>query len=239
MLITMNDCSEIKFYSTLPHPCSYIDDMPAVTIFMDPEEKINRAQTTILSELGFRRSGTHIYRPSCPTCQACIPVRLPVHKFKAKKSARRTLKRNSDVSTEWIESIDNDECFELYQRYINERHSDGDMFPATRDQYQKFLVNGLEVTKYVAFRVDGKLIAIAVMDQLDDGYSAVYTFFSPNLSERSLGRYAILWQIEMCTKAKLPYLYLGYWIRDCDKMSYKTQYRPVEMYTNNRWIHVE
>lgn len=231
----MTEQSEIKFYSTLPHPCSYLEERQAVTIFMDPDQTLDRSQATILSRHGFRRSGSHIYRPNCPTCQACIPVRIPVEMFIPKRSFRRVIKRNSDLEVNWVETIDNDESFELYAHYINTRHSDGDMYPATRQQYQQFLVEGLSNTKYVSFRVNDKLVAVAVMDQLDDGFSAVYTFFKPEMAERSLGRLAILWQIEHCKQANLPYLYLGYWIKNCDKMNYKTQFRPLELYIEDRW----
>ena len=235
----MTEQSEIKFYSTLPHPCSYLDDLQAVTIFMDPEHQLDRTQATMLSEHGFRRSGSHIYRPNCLTCQACIPVRVPVQAFTPKRSFRRAIKRNEDLEIAWVDTIDNDESFKLYARYIEIRHSDGDMYPATREQYQGFLVDGLSITKYVTFRLRGELIAVAVMDWLNDGFSAVYTFFEPEMSDRSLGRLAILWQIECCRQNKLPYLYLGYWIKNCDKMSYKTQFRPLELYVDNRWIRLE
>ena len=232
----MSDGPEIKFYSTLPHPCSYLDDTTAVTHFMDPEHPLNQSDATLLSELGFRRSGTHVYRPHCPSCRACISIRIPVEKFLAKKSFRRVIKRNSDVQISEINSIDTDECFQLYSQYINLRHADGDMYPATLEQYQQFLVERLPFTQYIAYRLEGKLIAVSVMDQLKDGFSSVYTFFDPTLPQRSLGRFAILWQINHCIEREVPHLYLGYWIKQCDKMNYKTEFRPLEMFVNNRWI---
>jgi len=206
---------------------------------MDPKAQVDRAQATMLSELGFRRSGTHIYRPNCLACKACTSVRVSAQTFKPKRSYRRIINKNADLTVEFVESIDNEECYALYSGYIAQRHSDGDMYPATREQYEQFLVDGLEITQYVTFRLDGELVAVAVMDQLEDGYSAVYTFFHPGMGERSLGRNAILWQIEHCRNQDLPYIYLGYWIKDCEKMSYKTQFRPLELYIDNRWLRLE
>ena len=234
----MNDLSDIKFYSTAPHPCSYLDDQEATSVFMDKDQAVDSELLTLLSQIGFRRSGSYIYRPNCQTCQKCIAVRIPVDQFSSTRSMRRVARRNRDLTAEWITSIDNDECFGLYSRYIEMRHSDGDMYPATRDQYRSFLIDGLSTARYVGFRLEGKLVAIAVMDQLEDGFSAVYTFFCPEMPELSLGRYAILWQIEHCRSVKLPFLYLGYWIKDCEKMSYKTQFRPVELFVRDRWVQV-
>ncbi|MBV1959917.1 MAG: arginyltransferase [Pseudomonadales bacterium] len=232
----MNDLSDIKFYSTVPHPCSYLDEQEATTVFMDTDQVVDSALLTLLSQIGFRRSGSYIYRPNCQNCQACIAVRIPVGSFESTRSMRRVKKRNSDMEVKWLASIDDDECFELYRRYIEIRHRDGDMYPPTREQYRQFLIDGVSTAKYVGFRLDGKLVAIAVMDQLEDGFSAVYTFFCPDLSERSLGRYAILWQIEYCQSLDRPFLYLGYWIKSCGKMSYKTQFRPLELYIENQWV---
>lgn len=230
------DTSKIKLFSTHEHPCSYLDDMAATTVFVDPTLELNKRVYSELSDFGFRRSGRHLYRPNCRQCQSCVPVRIPVNDFKANRTQKRCVKKNSDITTSLVASIDTDEHYSLYANYINARHSDGDMHPPSRQQYNEFLSSEWGATTYIEFRADGSLIAIAVSDQLDQGLSAIYTFYDPRQVQRSLGVYAVLAQIERCRTMNLPYLYLGYWIRECHKMNYKTQYQPLQMFLNNRWI---
>ena len=110
--------------------------------------------------------------------------------------------------------------------------------PPSRDQYRSFLIEGSKFTRYAEFRLKEQLIAVAVIDLLDDGFSAIYTFYEPSYSDRSLGTYAILWQIEEVKKRSGQYLYLGYWIKECHKMTYKTKFRPLEMLVNDRWVRI-
>jgi arginine-tRNA-protein transferase len=124
----------------------------------------------------------------------------------------------------------------LYRRYIEQRHADGDMFPPSRDQFSTFLVRDLPFSRFYEFRIDGRLVAVAVTDLLPNGISAVYTFYEPTEERRSLGRFAILWQITEALRLGLEAVYLGYWIKNCKKMNYKTQYRPIELLINQRWV---
>ena len=135
-----------------------------------------------------------------------------------------------------MDSIATDELFELYQRYIEARHRDGDMYPPLRDQYESFLSNEWGVTEYYRLDLQGKLAAVAVVDRLEDGLSAIYTFFEPQLERRSLGTYGVLWQLQKAQQDGLDYLYLGYWIKQCQKMAYKIEFRPLELYINGRWV---
>lgn len=128
------------------------------------------------------------------------------------------------------------EGFDLYRRYINERHSDGDMYPADINQFESFLVDGREEASFYEFRAREQLLAIAVADELDNGLSAIYTFFDPLATDRSLGVYAILWLIEETRRLGKRDLYLGYWIKECQKMSYKMDYKPIELLINNQWV---
>lgn len=226
---------DLKVYTTYPHSCSYLEEQEATTLFVDPRQDVDKKLYSKLSVLGFRRSGNHIYRPHCASCNACIPARLPVNEFHARRGQRRILKRNRDLMITRCDSIRDDEAFDLYRRYINLRHSDGDMYPPDRDQYEAFLNNVWECTQYYRFYDCGRLVAVAVIDELDNGLSAIYTFFEPEEERRSLGTYAILWQVEKALEMNLEYLYLGYWIRGCQKMSYKSDYRPLEVYVNSRW----
>jgi arginyl-tRNA--protein-N-Asp/Glu arginylyltransferase len=220
---------------THPHPCSYLPDRQASTAFVDPAYQITPFLFSRLAELGFRRSGTHVYRPHCGDCQACIPIRLPVNRFEPDRQQLRCLKRNSDLRVRQLASIDNDDCYALYERYINQRHEDGDMYPASREQYSNFLCVPWPGTFYLTYSLGERLLAVSVCDRFDHGYSAVYTFFDPDEEKRSLGVYAILNQIARAQLEGLDYLYLGYWIKDCAKMRYKSRYRPAEILQGGQW----
>lgn len=233
------DISSIKLYATHEHPCSYLKDRSATTIFVDPMLTMNGRIYSELSDFGFRRSGAHVYRPNCRSCQACIPVRIPVALFQPNRTQKRCLKRNQDVIVKFVDNINTDEHYALYESYIAARHADGDMYPPTRDQYEDFLSSEWGVTRYIELRLEGNLLGVAVSDRLDQGLSAIYTFFKPDEPSRSLGVLAVLKQIELAQSLKLPYVYLGYWIRECDKMRYKNQYRPLDMFINNSWLTID
>jgi len=227
---------DLKVYTTYPHSCSYLPEQEATTLFVDPRTPMSSGLYSQLSLLGFRRSGSHLYRPNCSNCNACIPARVPASRFVPKRNQRRCLKRNSDLLVQELTDINNDECFELYRRYIETRHHDGDMYPPSRDQYQSFLSAEWGVTRFYGMFAGEQLVGVAVADVLDDGLSAIYTFYDPDLPERSLGTFAVLWQIEQTRELGLEYLYLGYWIKQCQKMAYKIQYRPLELYINGSWV---
>jgi arginine-tRNA-protein transferase len=227
---------DLKVYTTYPHRCSYLEGEEATTLFIDPRQSVDQTLYSNLSVLGFRRSGNHIYRPHCSHCNACIPARIPVADFRPNRSQRRCLRRNSDLTVDVRPGISgDDESYALYDRYIRERHADGDMYPPDRDQFKSFLNDPWDCTEYLQVRHGGRLVAVAVVDVMVDGLSAIYTFYDPREDARSLGRFAILWQIEHCRREGLPYVYLGYWIRNCRKMAYKADYQPLEVLVNNRW----
>lgn len=231
----VTDLSTIKLFATQPHPCSYLDDREATTLFVDPEAPVDITLYSQLSQLGFRRSGRHLYRPQCAQCQACISCRIPVNAFRPNRTQRRCWQRNQDLQINTVYSINTDEHYNLYADYIIERHSDGDMHPPSRNQYETFLTREWGVTQYLEFRAQDKLIGVAVCDQLEDGLSAVYTFYDAKENARSLGVFAILAQIDKARSLGLNNLYLGYWIKQCNKMQYKTQYRPLELLVNRSW----
>lgn len=225
----------ITLLVTHPHPCSYLSGQEATTAFVDPATPIDRHLFTRLAERGFRRSGEHLYQPRCENCQACIPLRVPVEAFTPHRNQQRCWKRNRDLHIAPIASIDTTAIYQLYARYIRARHADGDMYPPDREQFRSFLCVPWPDTEYLGVYAGERLLGVAVTDRLDNGLSAVYTFFDPEEDKRSLGVYGILAQIERARSLGLPYLYLGFWVRDCHKMSYKIDYRPVEMLVNARW----
>jgi arginine-tRNA-protein transferase len=226
---------EIKVYTTFPHRCSYLSDREATTLFVDPRQRIGNHLYTQLSQLGFRRSGDHVYRPHCARCNACIASRVIVPEFSLSKSQKRIAKRNADLRVERSEHIEDEQAFELYRRYIEIKHADGDMYPPDREQYSTFLNNGLGCTRYYRFYLGEQLLAVTVADQMDDGLAAVYTFYEPSEERRSLGTLAVLYQIKEARRLGLQHVYLGYWIRDCGKMSYKTRFQPLELLIDGTW----
>lgn len=232
----MTDLSELKFFKTPPHECSYLPEVEATTLFVDPGAEIDTATYTALSALGFRRSGDHIYRPYCANCQACIPVRIPVHQFRLSRSQKRVLKKNQDLVVKAQTPYFSVDYYQLYESYINQRHADGDMFPASEEQFHSFLVDGRKEAMFFEMTCDGQLLGISVADQLNDGLSAIYTFFAPEQASRSLGKFAVLWLVEEAKRRGLPYVYLGYWIQACQKMSYKADYKPLQMFLENQWL---
>lgn len=232
----MTSLKDIRLFTTQPHACSYLPGEQAQTLFIDPEFRADQANNTRLSEIGFRRSGNHIYRPNCKDCKQCLSCRVLVQAFETDRRFRRILKKNEDILVRETDDISDDEYYLLYKHYITLRHSDGDMFPPSRDQYKSFLLNRCEGTRYYSMRCNGRLLGVMVLDRLDNGLSAVYTFFDPLEEKRSLGTYAILWQLQLAKRLNLDYLYLGYWIRDSKKMRYKLQFRPLELLVQQRWV---
>ncbi len=231
-----SDIESLQFFQTQAHPCSYIDQQYASTLFLNPKQKIDTSLYSQLSEYGFRRSGTHIYKPMCANCDACIPIRIPVSLFKPSKQQKRTWRRNQDLSISIVKTIDTQEHYALYEDYINQRHSDGDMYPPSQEQFRSFLTSGWESVRYYEVRDSGKLIAVSVSDIMDNGIAAVYSYYSPNLAKRSLGNFLILFLIEQAKVYRLQAVYLGYWIKSCQKMNYKSAYRPLEIQNGSQWL---
>lgn len=231
-----DDVQALQFFQTKAHACSYLAGQQARTVFMDPAQPISLPLYSRLITAGFRRSGTHLYRPGCDHCDACISCRVRVRDFSYNKRFARLWKRNQDLQSVALETPDTPELFALYCRYIERRHRDGDMYPPDLEQYRAFIAARTPGTRFYAFQLAQRTVAMCVLDELDHGLSAMYTFFDPDLAERSLGTWVILWQIEKARRLNLPFLYLGYWIRDCEKMRYKTDFRPLELLVSNKWL---
>jgi arginine-tRNA-protein transferase len=227
--------SALHLYLTAPYPCSYLDGVEARSQVATPSLLIT---TPVYSELvrhGFRRSGTFTYRPRCDACQQCIPARVVVDEFVPTRSQDRSCKRHANLSTTLHALQDKPEYFELYRRYQAARHRDGGMDDDSPEQYRSFLLQSHVDTMLVEFREAGVLRMVSVIDVLADGLSAVYTFYDPDMPRASYGTYNVLWQIELCRKLELPYLYLGYWIRDSRKMAYKANFRPLQGLVDGVW----
>jgi arginine-tRNA-protein transferase len=230
--------NRIQLYLSHPHACSYLEAREAKTLFLDPQAELSSALYDDLINQGFRRSGEMIYRPACDGCGQCLSSRVPVSLFQPRRSQRRVLEKWRGVETVVRPAAVESEQFALYAKYVNTRHPDGGMTGVSEARYLEFMTAKWSKTLFVEFRLRRRLIAVAVTDLLQQGLSAVYTYFDPDYEKMSPGVFAILWQIEEAQRRRLPYLYLGYLVPDCIKMSYKSEYRPLEIYNlqRERWM---
>jgi arginyl-tRNA--protein-N-Asp/Glu arginylyltransferase len=239
-----------QLYLSMPHACGYLPNRMASSIFVDPHQPIAPGVFAKLMQQGFRRSGDLIYRPHCSGCDACVPVRVPVTRFRPNRGQQRTWRRNRDLRVRECEPVFDAEQFDLYRRYQAGRHPGSSMDDPDPVKYMDFLVSRHARTRFYEFRLpsgvaaalpespggpSGTLVAVAVVDVLPDGLSAVYTYYDPALTRRGLGVYALLWEIRKTAELDLPWLYLGYWIEQCPKMAYKAGYRPLQGYMAGRW----
>jgi len=230
------DTGNLGFYLTPRHECSYLPANTARTVFADPQATPDIRTQAVLLAHGFRRSGRYLYRPSCPACNACIPARIPVADFLPSRNQRRCLRLNADLHVQARRAAFDPAHFELYNRYQHSRHPGGEMAASSEKQYLEFLAGPWSDTRFYEFRLRNQLAAVAVVDNLGCALSAVYTFYEPELKQRSLGTYAVLWQVEEARRLGMKWVYLGYWIRECGKMRYKANFSPLEIFREGRWL---
>ena len=230
----------LRIFPTAMHPCSYIPGLIARNAVVDPDYDMNPEIYDYLIQNGFRRSGEQVYRPYCHTCEKCVTTRIPVTDFIRSRSQKRIWRLNKDLIVKINKDGFRKKYLPIYQRYLESRHESVDF-----EGVENFLsAQWCDIHYYEFYQVDESeqetLIGIAVTDQIKSGLSAVYTFFDPELgSKRSLGVFAVLWQIETALSRGLPYVYPGFWIKDCRKMSYKSNYQPIEGLIKGKWVALE
>lgn len=230
--------NSFQLYLSQSHPCSYLKEKQAKTLFLDPQAEMSSALYGQLIDIGFRRSGVLVYRPECELCDQCLPSRIPVNLFQPRRSQRRIREKWRCVETVVRRVEFTPEHFALYSRYITARHADGSMKDTSEQQYLEFLTAPWSDTIFVEFRLDGRLAAVAVTDRLPQGLSAVYTFFDPECEKLSPGVFTILWQIAEARRLGLSWLYLGFLVSGCRKMAYKAEYRPLQIFNfrEQKWV---
>lgn len=224
----------MKFALTQAFPCSYLPDRNEQLIVLAGSAAIDTRDYELLLKMGFRRSGEHVYRPHCPACQACQSLRIPVRQFKPSKSQKRILSKNRDIEHR-ISYQEQDAYYPLYEDYIASRHSEGSMYPPSTEQYRQFIRAPWGKVMFVELWQSSKLLGVAVTDETPQALSALYTFFAPEYGKRSLGKLAILKQIDIARLMHKPYLYLGYQIDACGKMNYKAEFQPNERFVAEQW----
>lgn len=226
---------QIRLFQTLPHACGYYPDRIAQNLVIDPAApELGQLYAPAL-ERGFRRAGGHLYLPNCPQCHACTPCRIDVAHFQPDRSQRRCLHHNADIRVTACEVGYTDERHALYARYLQSRHRDGGMDDANRSDFDRFLTAPWSPTTFLEMRLGERLLALAVTDTCQNGLSAVYTFFDPDETARSLGTFAILQQVALAKARNLPWVYLGFWIAGHPKMDYKRRFKPLHIRTAAGW----
>ncbi len=232
---------KLQFYVTTPYSCGYLPKKLAQSLIASPQNLVDAQVYSGLIQQGFRRSGKFAYRPHCEQCTACIPVRLILRDFVPTRSQKRAYKQHQDLNANLHPIEFNEAHFALYQAYQKQRHSDsldklGDI-ESEADQYRQFLCQSNVNSVMIEFKnAQGELKIVSVVDIVSDGVSAVYTFYDATDTKASYGTFGIVWLTEWTKNLNLPFLYLGYWIQDSQKMAYKANFQPQEKLVDGEWV---
>lgn len=225
-----------RFYSTDLAPCPYLPEREERRLVALVEGGDGNDRLDLLTEAGFRRSQGYLYKPVCPNCLRCVPVRVVVGEFLPGRGFRKVLARNGDLVASETDAVASDEQFALFHRYLRHRHHDGGMVRMDRAAYTEMVEVAPASTRLIEFREpSGRLVGVSLTDYVRSGLSGVYKFFDPDATARSLGSFIILWHIEHARRLGLPFVYLGYWIGESRKMSYKARFAPLQRLNGPSW----
>ena len=235
-----------RFFVTSPAPCPYLPGKSERKVFTELKGPHADELNDALGRIGFRRSQTVAYRPSCIDCQACVSVRVVAGEFRASTSQKRNLKRNGDLISTVCRPWSTIEQFELLQRYLGQRHPGGGMTNMDEIDFADMVEHTPVDSWIVEYREPagdgrpGKLVGACLTDRQGDGLSMIYSFYDPDHAAREgLGNYIILDHIERARDLGLPYVFLGYWVDGSPRMQYKIRYRPMERLTRNGWARID
>jgi len=222
-----------QFFLTAPTACPYLPGMQERKLFTHLSGRRASAMHHLLSDHGFRRSQNLIYRPACEGCSACRSVRIVAGQFTPNKRFRRNLSRNSDLIATRKPARATAEQYDLFKRYLRERHAGGGMTQMSAADYEYMIEDTPVQSMVVEYRhgtqPDSQLIGVALTDQMPDGLSMVYSFYDPALAARGLGNFMILEHIERVRSMGMAYVYLGYWVEASPKMAYKAAFQPMQV----------
>lgn len=231
-----------RFFVTSPAPCPYLAGKTERKVFTELKGPHAEALNDALGRIGFRRSQTVAYRPSCLDCRACVSVRVVANEFQPSAQQRRNMRRNGDLVVTECRPWATAEQFELLQRYLSKRHPGGGMAAMDEIDYADMVEHTavssfvLEYREPAADGEPGRLVGACLTDRQGDGLSMIYSFYDPEHEARTgLGNYIILDHIRRAAAAQLPYVYLGYWVEGSARMQYKIRYRPLERLGPTGW----
>jgi leucyl-tRNA---protein transferase len=232
-----------KFFVTNPAPCPYLEGKVERKVFTELNGRHAAELNEALGRIGFRRSQSVAYRPSCVECSACVSVRVRTADFKPTKSQRRLMRKNADLEVTACKPWTTDEQYQLLQHYLAHRHPGGGMAEMDEHDYADMVEQTPVQTYVVEYREpegedgsQGKLIGACLSDQQGDGLSMIYSFFDTGPEARpGLGNFIILDHILRAQRAKLPYVYLGYWVEGSERMAYKAKFQPMERLGRDGW----
>lgn len=227
---------KLQFYVTTGYSCGYLPNKLAQSLIASPQHLINADIYSGLIQQGFRRSGKFAYRPHCETCRECIAVRIILQNFSPSRSQKRSIKQHDNLTVSILPVAFYEEHYALYTAYQKARHSEADKEQEDAEQYKSFLCQTNVESVLLEFRENNELKMVSVVDIVHDGISAVYTFYDASNPKCSYGTYNVLWQIAWTKSLNLPYLYLGYWIKDSQKMAYKQNFQPLEKLIDGEWV---
>jgi len=233
--VEKNNLKRIQFYVTTKYSCGYLLHRNAQSIVATPYKRIGANAYNDLIKKGFRRSGQYVYKPHCADCKSCIPIRINSHDFIPSRSQKRVIKKHNHLSMKILPLSFNEDHYELYVNYQKNRHKTSSESESDISDYNDFLAQSNVNSKIFEFRDMNELKIVSIIDLVDDGISAVYTFFDVKDKSASYGTFSILKLIDYCKKNELTYLYLGYWINESRKMRYKINFKPYELMIDDSW----